>query len=305
MKRISILFLSIAAIAMLTSYAMSQQQDRRGGRGRVEGRPDGPPPNRIAETLDVDGNHELSQSEIENAATALKKLDQNKDGKITEDELHPFGGRRGGERGRPGPDGPPDRRRDDRGAGGPERNDRNRGQGENAGSYLDRLRSFDKNKDGKITKSELPERMHGILNRLDENEDGTLDAKELEQVAARFGRDNDRQPEGRRGRGDDRRQGREGPGGPRDGHEGRGGPGGPPSPDRLVEHAMEFDADKNGKLSKAELLKFAEEVIRHRGPGRGPEGRDGRGGRGPRGEGRPGDRRRPDSNGRPQRPASD
>lgn len=59
-----------------------------------------------------------------------------------------------------------------------------------------------------------------------------------------------------------------------------GGPagerGGPPSPERFIEHAMQFDADGDGKLDRAELTKFAEEMhaMRMRG---GPEGRGGPG----------------------------
>ncbi|MCA9010275.1 MAG: hypothetical protein KDB01_11040, partial [Planctomycetaceae bacterium] len=62
---------------------------------------------------------------------------------------------------------------------------------------------------------------------------------------------------GRAGRGE-RTAGREGAG-RFDGPPGRG-PMGPPSPERFVEHAMEFDADKDGKLDKSELMKFAEQI---------------------------------------------
>ncbi|NDC53676.1 MAG: hypothetical protein EBZ74_05140 [Planctomycetia bacterium] len=103
------------------------------------------------------------------------------------------------------------------------------------------------------------------------------------------------------------------PGGP------GGGPGGerrgPPSPERFVEHAMSFDADADGKLDRAELTKFAEEMHAMRmrggpgGEGRGPGGqRRGPGGqgRGPGGPDGEGDFRRgppPGGDGeRPQRP---
>ena len=50
--------------------------------------------------LDADGNGEISAEEIKGAVAALKKLDKNKDGKLTEDELRPsFGGSRSGGRG--------------------------------------------------------------------------------------------------------------------------------------------------------------------------------------------------------------
>ena len=81
------------------------------------------------------------------------------------------------------------------------------------------------------------------------------------------------------------------------------GPDGPPpgpNPDRMIEHAMEFDADKDGKLSKDELRKFVEDFIANMPmPG-------GRGPGGPGGEGRPGGNRggRPEGErpARPQRP---
>jgi hypothetical protein len=50
-------------------------------------------------------------------------------------------------------------------------------------------------------------------------------------------------------------------------------PDGPPSPERFVERALTFDADGDGKLDRAELEKFAGEMMqRMRGgmPGRGP-----------------------------------
>ena len=46
--------------------------------------------------LDSDGNGEISSEEIKGAVAALKKLDKNKDGKLTEDELRPSFGGRGG-----------------------------------------------------------------------------------------------------------------------------------------------------------------------------------------------------------------
>lgn len=82
-----------------------------------------------------------------------------------------------------------------------------------------------------------------------------------------------------------------------------GGPGGerrgPPSPERMVEHAMKFDADGDGKLDRGELTKFAEEfhAMRQRGGPGGPGGAGGpprQGGRGPGRGGRPGGAEQPD-----------
>lgn len=88
---------------------------------------------------------------------------------------------------------------------------------------------------------------------------------------------------------------------------------GPPSPERMVEHAMKFDADGDGKLDRAELSKFAEEfhAMRQRGgpggPGGGPgrqggQGGQGRGPGGGRGQGRGGPEGRPDNGEQPARP---
>ncbi|MDA7653436.1 hypothetical protein N8644_01490 [bacterium] len=50
----------------------------------------------VMSALDSDGNGEISSEEIKGAVAALKKLDKNKDGKLTEDELRPNSGGRGG-----------------------------------------------------------------------------------------------------------------------------------------------------------------------------------------------------------------
>ena len=56
----------------------------------------------VMAALDSDGNGEISSEEIKGAVAALKKLDKNKDGKLTEDELRPSFGGRGGSSGRGG-----------------------------------------------------------------------------------------------------------------------------------------------------------------------------------------------------------
>ena len=47
-----------------------------------------------------------------------------------------------------------------------------------------RLMSFDANKDGKLTKEEVPERMQGIFERADANKDGRITAGELQEYLA-------------------------------------------------------------------------------------------------------------------------
>lgn len=99
---------------------------------------------------------------------------------------------------------------------------------------------------------------------------------------------------GARGRTGDRGPGNRGPEGR--GPEARGpeGPGGPPNQERFLDHAMEFDADKDGKLNREELMQFAKSMAERRGGPGGPP--DGQGGRGP------GDRPEGDRPERPRRP---
>jgi hypothetical protein len=54
---------------------------------------------------------------------------------------------------------------------------------------VERLLSFDKNKDGKITRDELPERMHNLIARGDTNKDGALDRDEIRKLAAELARE--------------------------------------------------------------------------------------------------------------------
>ena len=48
-----------------------------------------------------------------------------------------------------------------------------------------RLMAFDKNGDGKISKDELPERMHALFDEGDTNRDGFLDLEEIKRLANR------------------------------------------------------------------------------------------------------------------------
>src|SRR5207247_11408038 len=92
---------------------------------------------------------------------------------------------------------------------------------------VEHIMSFDKNKDGKITKDELRERMQDLIAKGDTNKDGALDRDEIKKLAADLARTGSARG-GRRG-------GRfpAGPGGP-------GGRGAPPAvglAPRVVERA--------------------------------------------------------------------
>lgn len=51
---------------------------------------------------------------------------------------------------------------------------------------VERLMAFDKDKDGKIAKSELPERMQDLIAKGDTNKDGTLDKDEIKALATKL-----------------------------------------------------------------------------------------------------------------------
>jgi hypothetical protein len=131
--------------------------------------PFGPPPNPMFMAIDTDDDGELSPKEIANAAKSLLKLDRNKDGILTEDEVRPPpppGGRRGG------PGNPPPRG----GAG---------AQGADARAMVESVMKFDKDGDGKISAKELPARMARLLEEGDANKDGSLDQSEVETLSRR------------------------------------------------------------------------------------------------------------------------
>jgi hypothetical protein len=50
---------------------------------------------------------------------------------------------------------------------------------------MDRLMAYDKNGDGKVTKDELPERMHSLIEQGDRNGDGALDREEIRRMTER------------------------------------------------------------------------------------------------------------------------
>ncbi len=202
----------------------------RGGRGfGGEGGPGGPggrmggmmgmmPPNPVVSALDTDADGTISEKELAAAATSLKTLDKNKDGKLTQDELRPnFGGMRG-----PG------------------------GPGGNSQALVtdlvNTLLASDKDKDGKLSREELPARQRTLMDRADTNKDKFLDKAELTRYAENRVR-SQMQNQGGFGGGEGGRGGRGGRGGfgggegfgpPPGGGEGFGPPPGggrPPRPD--------------------------------------------------------------------------
>ena len=142
-------------------------------------------PSPLVVALDIDHDGSLSAAEIAGAPAALRTLDQNGDGTLAMDEVRPAR-----------PDAAPSANDD----------------------LVNTLFAFDENKDGKLSKAEVPERMQGIFARADADQDGYLTRAELTQASAT----------------QERAQG--------------GGPGGPPDP---VFRALDHDQD--GSLSPAEI----------------------------------------------------
>jgi Ca2+-binding EF-hand superfamily protein len=173
----------------LTALAQEQHDGPRRGFGREGGGPGGRGPMMMSPSmriLDADGDGVISAAEIQQAAARFAKLDADGDGRLTEAEIRPaFGGprREGG-----GPGGGP---------GGP--------GGASPEDTVSMMMQFDKNGDGMLQKSEVPERMQGIFARGDANQDGVLTRDELLQTAQK----QSQQASASRGGGGERR----GPGG--------------------------------------------------------------------------------------------
>jgi Ca2+-binding EF-hand superfamily protein len=176
-------WLTAGVIGLISCLAAQERGGRAGGFGR---------PSVLWTALDADHDGTISSEEIANAASALRSLDKNHDGILTFDEIRPAmpGGRGpdGGER-REGPDG---------------------GSGDAVEETVKTLMAFDANGDGKLQKSEVPERMQGIFERGDTNKDGVLTVEEI-RVMARAQAQSQRAVGGR---GEGEREGGRGRGGP-------------------------------------------------------------------------------------------
>ncbi len=171
----------------------------------------------ILAALDVDHDGAISSQELAAASVRLKALDKDGDGKLSREEagltMGDRGGR-GGERGRGGDEAPPI-------------------PGPTAEELLATLLRYDKNGDGKLDKSEVPERLQGMFDRGDLDKNGVLDATELNKMVAD-------QVAPSRG-GGDRRGG------------GPGGPGGGRGPGGMDAAFNALDTNHDGEISADEI----------------------------------------------------
>jgi hypothetical protein len=150
----------LAAFALVLSTALPAVQalsQPAGGKTR-------PPRPPVDVVLDANDDGVIDQGEIANAAVALKKLDANKDGKLTRDELHP---KRPGETVSRGPEAPPQGRdgRPPEGAGRPKR------------PQPPVITALDASGDGVIDAKEIAA-APAALKKLDANGDGRLSPDE-------------------------------------------------------------------------------------------------------------------------------
>jgi Ca2+-binding EF-hand superfamily protein len=216
MARLALL-LGVCVVSVAAGLAAQEPGGRPGGRG-------GPMPGSpLLMALDANRDGVISAEEIAAATPALKALDKNGDGILWAQEVMPMGrgrgeGPEGGRDGRGGGDG---------GAGG--------APATSADDLVAMLMAYDANKDGQLTKAELPERMQPIFDRADANKDGKLTVDEIRKSA----QSSMQAPAASGGRGD---------GGPGEGPDGRGrGPGGMD----LLFRAL--DANHDGMLQADEI----------------------------------------------------
>lgn len=103
---------------------------------------------RLLQALDTDHDGVISAAEIAAAPDALRTLDRDQDGTLSPEECA-----EGGE------------------------------HGPSANDMVKTLMAFDKNGDGKLQRDELPERMRGLFDRGDLNQDGVLTLDEIRKLA--------------------------------------------------------------------------------------------------------------------------
>ena len=102
--------------------------------------------------------------------------------------------------------------------------------------FIERIKGFDQNNDGKITKDEMPERMQAMIERLDTNKDGSIDNKELAALKDRLAQGGQR-PQGQPGQRPEGQQGQRPQFNPAD----------------IIKRVKESDKNNDGKITKDEF----------------------------------------------------
>ncbi len=167
----------IATLTLVASADLANAQDEPGG-PPPGGRPPRPAPPVIT-ALDANHDHEIDATEIANAPAALKTLDKNGDGKLTPDELRPqFKPRGPGGPGGPEGEGAPPPPPPPHGEGGPGSEGKGGPTGGHRPPAPPLINALDANHDGAIDATELAN-ASAELKTLDKNGDGVLTPDEI------------------------------------------------------------------------------------------------------------------------------
>lgn len=172
---------SFAATGLVRAQAAQQPMEQVAPPAMMQASP-------ILKAIDTNHDGAISAAELAGAPAQLRTLDKNNDGKLTRDEvavptalLQAMLGRPGGPgpgrgEGRPGGEG-----RGREGGGEPEQIP---APGPTADELFASLIGFDKNKDGKLQKAEVPARLQGMFERADTDTNNILDNAELKKLSA-------------------------------------------------------------------------------------------------------------------------
>ena len=151
-------------IPVTQSYAVSLQVDPDAGRVFGAGRGGRGGPGAMIERIrgwDANDDGLVARSEVpEQMLDRFDRMDENGDGVLEADEIESLPARMGPGAGRGG-----------------------RGM---RGDPIARLRSFDANGDGRITREEIPDQAGGMFDRVDANGDNVITADELDAMAGRM-----------------------------------------------------------------------------------------------------------------------
>ena len=123
--------------------------------------------------------------------------------------------------------------------------------------FIERIKGFDQNNDGKITKDEMPERMQAMIERLDTNKDGAIDNEELAALKDRLAQGGQGQqgqrPQGQQGQRPQGQQGQRPQGQQGQRPEGQQGQRPQFNPADIIKRVKESDKNNDGKITKDEL----------------------------------------------------
>ena len=209
--------ISAIAVGLISTGNLQAEDNKKGkgpgqgqGEGKGKGRPGSPEMRKMMlEKFDKDGDGKLNEAERAQAKKAMEKkgaemfakADANSDGKISKDEVPEQAWARMSKADKDG-DGAVTKeemaaaRKSRGGKGGPGGSGKPGGPG--AGGKGNPISQFDKEKDGKLSKDEVPPEVWARMSKADKNADGLVSAKELEQAHQKRPGGGDAKPKGKK-----------------------------------------------------------------------------------------------------------